>query len=169
MRGPSAWECLRGRALARARRFGYRERGMTALQVFEDAFPVSSESCAIELVEARVREDDAVILTVRLIGWEGAGEARTVRDIKEQEVWVGDAAMLADPRLAVCVAGWRLAIEQLFAQDDPRWHDEFLCSMPYDFIRPFKELLALKRPRDADDFADALLGSQQRLGRYLRT
>lgn len=142
---------------------------MTMMQVFEDAFPVTSERTHLELVEARLREDDAVMLTVRLLVLDGAGESRQIRDIKEQEVWVGTSALLQDPRLAACVAGWRLAIEQLFAQDDPRWHEQVDCALPHEFIGPFSELLALKRPRDAEDFAEALLGSQQRLGRYLRT
>jgi hypothetical protein len=118
---------------------------MTGLQVFEDAFPVISERTSLE------------------------GESRMVRDIKEQDVFVGTATMLQDPRLAACVAGWRQAIEQLFAQDDPRWFDDFACAMPDDLIKPFSQLLALKRPRDADDFAEALLASKPRLGRYLRT
>lgn len=137
-------------------------------QVFEDAFPVGSERISLELVEARLR-DEAVILTVRLLVWDVEGESRTIRDIKEQEVWAGPAAILQDPRLAVCVAGWRQAIELLFAQDDPRWLDAVDCAMPHDLFPRFPELLALKRPRDAEDFADALLGSKQRLGRYLRT
>lgn len=141
---------------------------MTLLQVFEHAFPVTSERSHLELVEAALRED-AVVLTVRLITWEGAGESRTIRDLKEQEVWVGKAAQLQDPRLAACVAGWRLAIAELFAQDHPRWCESVDCAMPHEFVLPFAELLALKRPRDADDFAEALLGSKQRLGRFLRT
>jgi hypothetical protein len=160
---------VRDHALAASGGFGYCGPRMTVLQVFEDAFPVLSERTHLELVEARLREDDVVMLTVRLIVWEGEGESRTIRDIKEQEVFVGTAAQLQDPRLAACVAGWRLAIAQLFAQDHPRWHGQVDTAMPHEFVRPLAEVLALKRPRDADDFAEALLGSKQRLGRYLRT
>lgn len=141
---------------------------MTPMQVFEDAFPVSSERVRLELVQVQLREDDAVMLTVRLMVWEGAGESRTIRDIKEQEVRAGTATQLQDPRFAACVAGWRLALEHLFAQDHPRWQDQVDCAMPGEFMPPFAGLLALKRPRDAEDFAEALLGSQQRLGRYLK-
>lgn len=162
-RRASLWVAARDRALRVA------SAGMTGLQVFEDAFPVISERTSLELVEARLREDDAVILRVRLFVWDVEGESRMVRDIKEQDVFVGTATMLQDPRLAACVGGWRLAIEQLFAQDDPRWFDDVACAMPDDLIKPFSQLLALKRPRDAEDFAEALLASKPRLGRYLRT
>ena len=78
---------------------------------------------------------------------------------------VGEAEDLDDPRMAACVAGTNLALEQLFNQDDLSWVDS--C-MPADLLPPYAALLRLKRPRSAEDFAEALLASKQRLGRFLR-
>lgn len=153
----------------RAHALMVRSPAMTQWRVFEDAFPIVSERTSLELVEVKLQGDEDVRLVVRLFVWDGEGEARAVRDIKEQDVFVGPVTIVEDPRLAACVAGWRLAIERLFAQDDARWYDRVDSAMPHELVPVFAELLALKRPRDADDFAEALLGSKQRFGRYLVT
>jgi hypothetical protein len=78
---------------------------------------------------------------------------------------VGEAAVLDHPLLAACVQGSVMALDQLFAQDDLTWVE---TAMPSDLLPPFGALLRLKRPRSAEDFAEALLASRQRLGQFLR-
>ena len=71
-----------------------------------------------------------------------------------------------DPeRLARVVAGWRMALEQLFIQRDTTWLDAL---MPSDLVPRLAELASLRRPRSAEDFAEVLLASKQRFGRWLR-
>lgn len=140
---------------------------MDVLQIFQDIFPVRGGLVALELADAVVREDDdqALVLTVRLIVWERVDDALQIRDIKEQEVYVGSLEELAQPRLPECVAGWAQAAQQVFEQDDVSFVETL---MPHDLICNFPALLALKRPRTADDFAEAVLTSKQRLGAYLQ-
>jgi hypothetical protein len=140
---------------------------MDVQQLFRDAFPVRSDRVSLELVDLAQPDDGSLKATVRLIVWDVADDGvLAIRDVKEQEVWLGPASGLADPRLPACIAGWALALEQLFAQDDHEWVE---CLMPHDLMPSFVGLLALKRPRTPEDFAEALLGSKQRLGRFLKS
>ena len=139
---------------------------MDVPQLIRDAFPVGSDRVSLELVDVEIQPAGGMTATVRLVIWDVDGETRSIRDIREQQIWLGDAAILAaDPRTPVAIQGWRLAIEHLFAQDDLGWVD---CLMPHELMPRLVDLLALKRPRDAEDFADALLASKQRLGRWLK-
>lgn len=142
------------------------ERLESFAELLRDTFPARSELVALEFVAAELRDERGVVVTIRLVVWErGADGALAIRDVKEQEVFVGEAEDLDDPRMAACVAGTNLALEQLFNQDDLSWVDS--C-MPADLLPPYAALLRLKRPRGAEDFAEALLASKQRLGRFLR-
>lgn len=138
---------------------------MDALSLLRDIFPIAADRVSLELVELDVR-DGIILAVVRLIAWDVDGETRQIRDVKEQEVALGRAASLEQPRAAACIEGWKQALEHLFAQDDV---EEIEGLMPHELMPSFTELLALKRPRSADDFADALLGSRQRLGRWLKS
>ena len=137
---------------------------MDLLQIILDVFPISAGPGSLELVESG-GDGEPDRLTVRLIIWHRLPDGeRAIRDIKEQQVWVGDIEDADPERLTRAVAGWRMALEQLFAQDDATWLDVLT---PHDLIPQFGELVALKRPRSADDFAEAMLSSKQRLGRWL--
>ena len=130
-----------------------------------ETFPARSELASLEFEDAALRDEVGVVLTVRLVCWDEDDGVRSIRDVKEQEVWVCELDALEDPRMVACVTGWHMALEQIFAQEDLSWLE---TSMPADLLRPFAELLRLKRPRTADDFAEALLASRQRLGAFLR-
>lgn len=135
-------------------------------ELLRDTFPARSEQVSLEFFDAALRDDRVVVVTIRLVGWErNADGSAAIRDVREQEVYVGEAELLEHPLLAACVQGTVMALDQLFAQDDLEWVD---MVMPADLLRPFAELLRLKRPRGAEDFAEALLGSRQRLGKFLR-
>lgn len=143
------------------------ERLDSFAELLRETFPARSELVSLEFVAAALREDGAVIVTIRLVVWERAEDGTlTICVVKEQELLACDVDELGDLRLPACVAGSQLALEQLFAQDDLDWVE--IC-MPSDLLRPYSELLRLKRPRTAEDFAEALLASRQRLGRFLRS
>lgn len=145
----------------------YGDSDMDVQQLLRDAFPVRSDRVSLELVDLNLHDEDSLTAVVRLFVWELDGDGNaSIRDAKEQEVYLGTTSELDDPRLPDCIAGWVLALEHLFAQDDHDWVDTL---MPHDLMPPLVGLLELKRPRDAEDFADALLGSKQRLGRWLKS
>lgn len=135
-------------------------------ELLRDTFPARSELASLEFVDAELRDGRAVMVTIRLVGWErDADGSASIRDVKEQECFMGEAELLVHPLLAACVQGTVMALDQLFAQDDLKWVE---TAMPADLLRPFGALLRLKRPRSAEDFAEALLASRQRLGQFLR-
>ncbi|MBK8259997.1 MAG: hypothetical protein IPK80_01510 [Nannocystis sp.] len=143
---------------------------MLLQDLLADAFPIDTERRSLHLVDAHQRaHDGALVLTVRLLIWELTGGTRTIRDIKEQEIHIGLAEHLSDPRLPACVAGWVQAIRQIFDQQDPRLEALLDATMPEDLLPTFADLLALRRPQTPQDFADALLTSKKRLARYLIT
>jgi hypothetical protein len=139
---------------------------MDAAQIFAEVFPIAAGSASLELVEARDQDNGSLRLTVRIILWApGEDGTRTIRDVKEQDVYVIGPQHRGDPRLAACVAGWAEAVRFVFEQDDEG--GRFACIMPHDLI-VVGSLLALKRPRTADDFTAAALAGKQRLGRFVR-
>jgi hypothetical protein len=140
---------------------------MEAAEILREAFPVTSERTALELVETQERPDGGLALVVRLVVWEVDGEARSIRDVKEQEVYCLRADQRGDPRLAACVQGWRQALEFVLRQEDPHGDDRLMSVMPHDLVG-IGELLALKRPRTADEFCDACLTGRKRLGWLVR-
>ena len=137
---------------------------MDRLQIVRDAFPLPGELGSLELVDPDpYPEPDR--LTVRLLVWERLPDGeRTIRDIKEQQIWVGGLEGVDPERLTWAVQGWAMALAQLFAQDDVTWLDTL---MPADLVPSFARLVALRRPRSAEDFAEAMLSSKQRFGRWL--
>ncbi len=136
---------------------------MDPLQIVRDAFPISGGRGQLQLAEGELPEPDR--LTIRLVIWEEYQGELHVRDIKEQQVYVGGLSEVDPERLEQAVAGWRMALGQLFAQTDITWLG---CLMPMDLVPRFAELALLRRPRSAEDFAEALLASKHRFGRWLR-
>jgi hypothetical protein len=142
------------------------ERLARFCELLRDTFPARSELASLEFVDAALRDERAVIVTIRLVGWDrGEDGTLSIRDVKEQDVFVGEVEVLAHPLLGACVTGSIMALDQLFAQDDLTWVETV---MPADLLHPFGALLRLKRPRTAEDFGEALLASRQRLGQFLR-
>lgn len=143
------------------------ERLDSFAELLRETFPARSELASLEFVAVALRDDRAVIATIRLVVWERADDGTlAIRDVKEQEMLVCTVDELDDLRLPACVAGSQLALEHVLAQDDLEWIETCL---PSDLLRPYSELLRLKRPRTAEDYAEALLASRQRLGRFLRS
>jgi hypothetical protein len=139
-------------------------RDMDLLDTFCTVFPVRAATVSLELVELQER-DDSLYITARLISWQVDGDEQTIRDVKEQVVYLGAREAFDDPRLQACLAGWELACLQIFGQDDTDWIES---ELPSSFILPLEPVLDLKRPRTADDFAEVFLASKQRLGKFLK-
>ncbi|MFT3764970.1 MAG: hypothetical protein QM820_05545 [Minicystis sp.] len=91
-------------------------------------------------------------VSVQLVVFESRGGKREVRDIKQQQLLLGPAGALGDPdRLIAFLDGWARVLPRFVAERvrEPE------ALMPHDFL--MNEVLALKRPRTADDFAVACL------------
>ncbi len=127
------------------------------------AFPIQGGPLSLELVEIG-EEAGGLTLCVRLIGWDGEGDARSIADIKEQSVRI-DVAELGDPRLEACLEGWRMAVGEVFEAAAERSYEEGArAAFPADLVD--LRVLRLKRAKTADDFCDALL-QRSRLGSLL--
>ncbi len=141
---------------------------MDPAALFLDASPIGSPFApwvALHVFEARP-EGAALVLTLRLLRFDATDpDDPTIEDIIEQEVRVG-AAELADPRLPAFIEGWREALLDLFAAAErTRGLLGPSGAMPCELL-PL-DVLRLKRPQSASDFADALLRGRGRLGRFL--
>ncbi len=153
---------------------------------FAELFPISSDTFSLELVPETVNEetgevnggtaehDGAWRATIRTVTWDIEGGQRSIRDVKEQDVFLGFADTFDDPRLPAYLEGWAAALRFIFTRHaelsaegalPARVREAFEQSMPSDFVCP--DLLALRRPQSADDFTEALLSSKKRLGRFV--
>lgn len=153
---------------------------------FAELFPISSDTFSLELVRETVNEETGEIsggvhehrgawrATLRTITWDIEGDQRSIRDVKEQDVFLGFADTFDDPRLPAYLEGWAAALRFIFTRHaelsaegalPERLHEAFNESLPSDFI--CADLLALRRPQSADDFMEALLSSKKRLGRFI--
>jgi hypothetical protein len=142
-------------------------------QTLADITPIYPEDTAglsgyssIEMVpfgdgewESRFAPDGDLYLTMRLICWEQAGEVTTIRDIKEQQLYV-PAALLAD---AARFDAFARALASVLSRVCQR-SDRIDVMLPSDLIR--FDALKLKRPQTEDQFVDALV-VPSRLGRLL--
>lgn len=116
----------------------------------------------------------ALRVTVRTVVWEASDGALSIRDVKEQGVMWLHARHREDPRVRAYMEGWAAALQFVLDRHaelaaagalSARVSERLEFSMPFDLFCP--AVLDLKRPRTADEFAEALLSSKQRLGRLL--
>jgi hypothetical protein len=141
------------------------------LALLEELFPVEGGLSSMELgsppavcrMPAGPREsEDSLRLTLRLVSWDRDAESgeRKIRDIKEQQLYVGPASLMRHGgRLAAFLRGSCAALKTLF---EAGADTETL--MPHDLWR--YGVLKLVKAQSADDFHRALL-VRSRLGRYL--
>jgi len=110
------------------------------------------------------RDDGSLAIVLQLYLYEerpGGGE-RTVRDIKEQEVYFVPAAYRDEPaRVREYIAGWAAAVREVLEGWSSARASE---AMPYDLADP--KVLKLARAETAEDFRAALL-KKSRLGKLL--
>lgn len=149
---------------------------------FVDELPISAGRFTVELVPETVDEDTGEILggfhenaghgltaVLRVTVWDGDGDARTPREVREAAVSIARSEHAYDLRLPAYFAGWAAALRTLFerhaaldAGDARRAALEAV--EPEALVCP--QVLALGRPQTAEGFAAALL-ADRRLGRLL--
>jgi hypothetical protein len=161
---------------------------MPLAEALRAALPIETELLSLVLVDSttdyetgasvpgiRERPNGDTFVTLQLYVREKVGGEAQVRDIKEQEVLLLRARHRGDLRIKAYVAGWRDAVLEVFTQQEAlmkrdkvafeRHKHRIDCLVPHDLCAP--DVLDLKRPRDASAFADALLSSKKRFGRFL--
>jgi hypothetical protein len=132
------------------------------LQEFEtllrEIFPVGSTHTSVEFVSASIREgkEPVLIMTLRLIGFEDG----SIRDIKEQELFVGPEGILEWYQLEIYFRGYAAALRQIV---DNIYPSKSSYCMPSDF---FPRSFELKKATTADDYCQAFL-LKSRLGKLL--
>jgi hypothetical protein len=123
--------------------------------------PVEGAVCRLSCVDVTERVG-AVVATLRLFVFDLDGKEHIVRDIKEQECYLGIVTKLAsNPKFPAFVAGWRLALDQLFRQSGKANSDAW---MPHDLTH--LSALDLKKISTAEEFRDSLL-LRSRLGKLM--
>jgi hypothetical protein len=127
--------------------------GMTSLEL--------ADTAAVMRVPASGKgTEDSLRIVMRLVVWdlrEGDPPTASIRDVKEQEIYLGPASLLdRGERLLAFFAANHAVLEQLFATDC-----EVECLMPYELLKP--DVLKLVRAQTADDFRQALM-TKRRLG-----
>ncbi|KFE68445.1 hypothetical protein [Hyalangium minutum] len=149
--------------------------------LFETTFPIASHYFALHWVpDDPWRPEDAhpddVYAVLRLVTFylDESGEV-SIRDVKEQGMLVVPAQHRQDPRLEAWLRGSREALLEVMQSQDwtiDRDDDEaqsadnsLVCMMPSDLV--CHDVLKLARPRESEDFKQALLGSKKRLGHML--
>jgi hypothetical protein len=138
---------------------------MDHLQIVRDAFPISRGLGSLELVDPDPAPE-VDCLWIRLFIWEPSPDGeRQVHDVREQQIRFYGLADLDPERLTHAVRGWSMALAQLFDRDDATWLEK---RIPVDLIPSFSRLVALKRPRSAEDFAEAMLSSKRWFGPWFK-
>lgn len=113
--------------------------------------PIRGERATCEMLAGESRfESGAIVVKLRLVCWE-AGEITT---IKEQRVAIATRSQISPPdRLIAYLDGWAIAFEDLAKRADLE------ALLPSDLFP--RDVLSLKRPKTAEDFASTL---RKRLG-----
>ena len=159
---------------------------MTPEELVSACFPIETSGRSLVLVPETVDEDtgevhggfqgreEELIAVLQLVRWEVGAHGRTVREVKEQWVTLVPMGAREEPRLAAYLAGWAEVVRVVFAEHDERaaagtLPDELAQAL--ERAQPAElagcDVLALRRPRTAAEFTDALLRGKQRLGRFV--
>lgn len=129
-------------------------------------FPIGNDLIRLEVVvDGDVPAPDssgpASCAVFRLIIWEERDGMLSIRDVKEQQVYMGWPVLYDD---AERVAAFFEAYGEVFAEVADRGVEVVERLMPHDLINA--DALKLKRAHTREDFA-AALRAKRRLGRYL--
>lgn len=132
---------------------------------FAPFFPIGDGLVSLEVAEpwgSAVDDPERTTVTVRLIVLEPDG--RSVRDIKEQELYCGSPALYEDStRVDEMLYAQQQVLGQLL-RDLSGKRDVVDTLMPHDLL--FTDVMTLVRARTREDFAQALR-AKSRLGRLL--
>ena len=126
--------------------------------VLQECFPVSEGNFSYDFVSYA---NDRV--TVRLIVYEESNGQKSIRDIKEQELFLFDPVMLeGDTPILELLRGWSQALREVFTKvKDPK---KLEWLMPHD-LGP-GDAIRLRKANSAADYREAML-KKSRLGKFL--
>ena len=113
----------------------------------------------MEVVGA-MEKHGGLVLTLRLVTWDGQDADRRIRDIKEQEVGFARAADDAD-RTAAYAKAWAATLARAF--EHLQTCDVVETLMPHDLV--FTDVLSLKTATTQEAFEAAFM-QRSRLGKY---
>jgi hypothetical protein len=131
-------------------------------RAFQSHFPAKAENDRAEVcyVEATARDGGGYGVVFRLIIWDVQGETMSIRDVKEQEIY------LDLPGLDLATLGrmheLNAALVRVLAK--ALTHAEVDTLMPHDLVN--FSVLKLAKVQTENDFVKAL-SAPSRLGRYL--
>lgn len=132
--------------------------------LFAAKLPIGGSELGVELVlageDSVVEDGDNYRVTLRLIVWDKTPDGeRSIRDIKEQEIWAGRLGDQSAERMTAFLEGWDAAFQAVV-----RAGAEMECFMPHDLSH--FGVFELKTVHLAEEFEQALL-ARKRLGRCL--
>lgn len=131
--------------------------------VLREVFPLRERTFSYELADTEQPMTADGRITVRLMVWDELDGKMSIRDVKEQELFVFDLAMLeGDTPILELLRGWAEALREVFAKADPK---KIEWCMPHD-LGP-GDAIRLRRATTAAEYRDALL-KKSRLGKFLR-
>lgn len=128
--------------------------------VLSAAFPAQAERASLEYVETVTRPTGGFAIVVRLVLWDlsADGNTRSIRDLKEQEVWFDPHGSSLERLSTYATAFVHVASCALGNVERVEW------LMPHDLF--ISNVLKLSRAVSYLDFVKAL-SVKSRLGKYL--
>jgi hypothetical protein len=128
--------------------------------IFMSEFPLKAKNdlASLEFVELSDRGDGKYGVVIRLFIWEDANGTLSIRDIKEQDIYVDLPEDCTFERLVMYLRGMEMAMEDVLASPQVE------TLMPHDLID--WSALKLRKAETAEDF-DKALRLKSRLGKYL--
>ncbi len=129
--------------------------------IFSSEFPLKGKTgmASLEFVELSDRPDGNFAMVTRLVVWDvGPDGTQSIRDVKEQEIYLALPADCSFERLVTYLRGMDMAMQDVLDSK------ELETLMPHDLVD--WSALKLAKAETAEDF-DKALRMKSRLGKYL--
>jgi hypothetical protein len=128
--------------------------------IFMSEFPLKAKNdrASLEFVELSDRDGGEYGAVVRLIIWEDANGTLSIRDVKEQDIYVDLPEDCTFERLVMYLRGMEMAMQDVLASP------QIETLMPHDLLD--WSALKLRKAETVEDF-DKALRMKSRLGKYL--
>jgi hypothetical protein len=128
--------------------------------IFMSEFPLRAKNdlASLEFVELSDRGGEQYGTVVRLIVWDEIDGKSSIRDVKEQDVYLDLPHDCTFERLVIYLRGMEMAMEDVLASPQVE------TLMPHDLLD--WSALKLRKAETAEDF-DKALRLKSRLGKYL--
>jgi hypothetical protein len=134
-------------------------------EMFEPLFPLGEPPIQLLVLKSPEdvvsdEEENKTCALIQLFLWEQQGDEWSIRDVKEQQLFLGWPALYDD---RTRVTEFLEAMRSVIGMMDP---ESVRMAMPHELV--LAEVLKLKKAETRDDFKEALL-AQSRLGKYVKT